>query len=615
MPGPRADLPPWDRYGARLVAARLDVLRLLRALDHVGVDPDDARTPLRKALIRLAEYDGLLTSTLAVLDAQGRGTPEPPSITFEQLLVIGPLHLDDVLKALTPADADAVRRALPHVHATEAEVLAEVDEVRRSAAPPPTRVPTRSGALPTRNGPCPCGSGQKYKKCCLEKDEAREAARPAPPPPAPRRASAPALHELDHRLVLRIVEFARARYPRAIPAAIAAIDRHGNREHVEVFLPPWLAYHTIVEGAPLVERFLRHEAPRLRPDERAWLEANAATPVSIWSVEHVTPGASMRLRDALTGEVRDVTERMASESLRRGDGVCARVVDHAGLSLLIGMHGRGLPPVETERVAAALRAALPGAGRRGPETPVPPEALAGENARTVLVAWCDAVRAFDNRPPPVLTNTDGERLEWTVDRFAFAPKTRDAVLRAIGSIAGVDPAERGDDDPPGRTSFRRAVAGSKALGPEGWTSHGRIDVDADAVSVECNSTKRADRLRAELEAACGDRLTFVARERKSLEAMMAKTRDEPRRPPPPTSPEIDALIRATKERAYDHWVDEKIPALGGVTPRQANTDPALRRRLEALVMSIEQTEARQPAGQRFDVGRIRQALGWPTPGP
>jgi len=29
-------------------------------------------------------------------------------------------------------------------------------------------------AKPGRNDPCPCGSGQKYKKCCLAKDEAVE---------------------------------------------------------------------------------------------------------------------------------------------------------------------------------------------------------------------------------------------------------------------------------------------------------------------------------------------------------------------------------------------------------------------------------------------------------
>ena len=38
-----------------------------------------------------------------------------------------------------------------------------------------------------RNDPCPCGSGKKYKKCCLPKDEAAAAAaRPPPPPPAPK---------------------------------------------------------------------------------------------------------------------------------------------------------------------------------------------------------------------------------------------------------------------------------------------------------------------------------------------------------------------------------------------------------------------------------------------
>jgi SEC-C motif len=36
-----------------------------------------------------------------------------------------------------------------------------------------------------RNDPCPCGSGKKYKRCCLEKDEATAralaAATPSPP--------------------------------------------------------------------------------------------------------------------------------------------------------------------------------------------------------------------------------------------------------------------------------------------------------------------------------------------------------------------------------------------------------------------------------------------------
>jgi SEC-C motif len=54
---------------------------------------------------------------------------------------------------------------------------------------------------PGRNEPCRCGSGKKYKHCCLEKDEAAERAARArqeedAPPPAPeaaprRRTAAP----------------------------------------------------------------------------------------------------------------------------------------------------------------------------------------------------------------------------------------------------------------------------------------------------------------------------------------------------------------------------------------------------------------------------------------
>ena len=43
-----------------------------------------------------------------------------------------------------------------------------------------------------RNDPCPCGSGQKYKRCCLPRDEAAAAAeRAAAPEPAVETTAAP----------------------------------------------------------------------------------------------------------------------------------------------------------------------------------------------------------------------------------------------------------------------------------------------------------------------------------------------------------------------------------------------------------------------------------------
>ena len=62
-------------------------------------------------------------------------------------------------------------------------------------------MPASTSARPGRNEPCHCGSGRKYKQCCLEKDEreasaarakaAAEAAVPSPDEPAAEPARRP----------------------------------------------------------------------------------------------------------------------------------------------------------------------------------------------------------------------------------------------------------------------------------------------------------------------------------------------------------------------------------------------------------------------------------------
>ena len=69
-----------------------------------------------------------------------------------------------------------------------------------------------------RNDPCPCGSGKKYKKCCMASDEAADrAARPAQPAavPARRPSLASYFQEQDERDELTeasnaVVDLARA---------------------------------------------------------------------------------------------------------------------------------------------------------------------------------------------------------------------------------------------------------------------------------------------------------------------------------------------------------------------------------------------------------------------
>lgn len=59
------------------------------------------------------------------------------------------------------------------------------------------------GASPVgRNEPCPCGSGKKYKKCCLEKEAVGRDAAAAEPPPKSVAPSGPTMpDELSNKVL------------------------------------------------------------------------------------------------------------------------------------------------------------------------------------------------------------------------------------------------------------------------------------------------------------------------------------------------------------------------------------------------------------------------------
>jgi SEC-C motif-containing protein len=94
----------------------------------------------------------------------------------------------DLVSLLTPADGRRRRngcqppcpaisaisaRDLFSVHNLPSGVTTKGFEATLFSMPAPT------GAPPGRNQPCYCGSGRKYKHCCLEKDDAKAAAKRA----------------------------------------------------------------------------------------------------------------------------------------------------------------------------------------------------------------------------------------------------------------------------------------------------------------------------------------------------------------------------------------------------------------------------------------------------
>jgi hypothetical protein len=74
-------------------------------------------------------------------------------------------------------------------------------------------------------------------------------------------------------------------------------------------------------------------------------------------------------------------------------------------------------------------------------------------------------------------------------------------------------------------------------------------------------------------------------------------------------PEITTAVREFRAKHMRAWIDESIPALDGLTPREAARTPRGRSALELLLKDIERHESRLPPDQQIDLSWLRPALG------
>ena len=452
-------------------------------------------------------------------------------------------------------------------------------------------------AVPGRNDPCSCGSGKKFKRCC-----GGAAAAPTP--------STQAIHRLDNDLVERMLAFGLERYPDAFRQAIreCPVDERVDPTLAQV-ATPFMIYESRFAGAPLVEQFLEKEGMRLDLRERRWLEASRAAWLSIWEILEVEPGIALRLRDLLTGEERRVIERLGTEGMRPRLALCGRVVDADGISLLIGSHPRPLAPEETDFAVRAVRRIL-----RIRKKHVPPEALRGDGAEVVLECWQEAVGAFDRRPLPKMQNTDGDELVLTEDRYDLTPGARASVEARLSDLEGFEEPTRTKAADGGETAFSVTRKGNRQIKSWDNTIVGRVVVKERTLAIETNSEARADALRRRVEDAWGRDVVHRDRIRKDAQDFLAssvgKQRSLPRRSSGLPTDVENRMVLEMKEKIYAAWPEEPVPALDGLTPFEAMKKPAMRRKVEVILKSMEANESHEPPGRRFDVGSLRERLGF-----
>lgn len=451
---------------------------------------------------------------------------------------------------------------------------------------------------PGRNEPCPCGSGQKYKRCCAGKKAA--AVRSVAAPGAP-------LHERDEKLVRKLVRYASARFGwdwlrEAAEAFFEEPDFVPEYPETQLFMP-WAVHHWEVEGRPVREWFLEERGATLPEADRTWLLSQRPVVLTIWEVLEVQQGVGVRVKDLLGSEERFVHEVRGSQVLLPRHAVLGRMVEHEGLAVFCGMDPQPLPPLEADEVVHGARKVLGVRGNR----PVPRELLASEDTTLGLVLlWHEAADWLEAEAeqPLGLRNTDGEPILFVVDRYAFAPEARARVVEALGRLEGVEVEEDGDVF---RCSFLKQGNAMHAS----WenTIIGGAEVGADSLRLDANSVERADALRRRVEASCDGLVRHRSREKTEPSKMLEGMEGQPLPEMPQPSPEEMEALREFKASHYAGWLDSKLLVLKGKSPRQAVRTRAGRHEVDVLLKELENREADLPVEERMDVSGLRRELG------
>jgi hypothetical protein len=400
-----------------------------------------------------------------------------------------------------------------------------------------------------RNDPCPCGSGRKYKVCCAKRDGWPLAER------------VPWLLQK-----LRWMVATGEAYDSSLTLAeLLVADPDDPDEVLETATSNPFVHDLALFEDGWLEAFLEKRGPLLPADElqlaRSWVGIRR----SLFEVDEVLPRGGLRVTDLRGGDTFEVRELLGRHRVKAGATVLARVLpDGRGHQFSLGV-----VPVELRRRASLLDLLDDDPGA---------EELAG----------------FFTPHPPELRNTDG-------DPFTFCEVVYELDDPAAARRLLREAFDEVDEDTFVSTSERQGTTWRLA----------ELRIEGDELTVSTNSEPRMETVMGRLEdlelpgTVVADGVTDPG-ELMTRASAGAADRLDPAELPPDLQAAVEGHLAAMEEA----WIDERIPALGGVTPREALADPTRRADLLTLLDEFEATETPGPGPAKgFRTARLRELLG------
>lgn len=457
---------------------------------------------------------------------------------------------------------------------------------------PPEYIMTQVG----RNDPCPCGSGKKYKRCCVGQRDVQSSSCGSFTPAERSSAIAKLWRFAASPEFAQDWEIAHAIFWGGIleDQDPGQVEKFMRLPQAEVMCNSWRVFDLEIEDtSTVIDLFLKSHASLLSPGERVYLDRAKTTFVGLYETEEVRLDEGLKLTDLWSGARVWVRERLATHNVVKWDLVAARLMEMPDGDWVMEAGLFQYPPRSKETLLKEMRRRHAAFQRQLPDADG--VAIQKRMAPFLTHFWLDLV-VFP--PAPRVITPEG-------DKFVFAETVFDVTdpeelyksLTACPELEQIEPSifHWWEDAGPRRRSL------------------GTVKLKDKRLTVETTSQQRAERTRSLLESIAGAAIRCRATAYQDVQqALKELERRMPGEPKETVPAEVAAqLTREFKEQHYRPWPDQPLPALGGRTPRRAARLQSQRSKLIALLKDMENREAHAAMDGRpaYDFTWIWKELG------
>lgn len=521
-----------------------------------------------------------------------------------------------------------------------------------------------------RNEPCICGSGKKYKKCCLGlQNEASNSSK-----------FNPTMLDLEWQKIRRtegtLVDDVLMPYVRQhikMPFIMDfvfdefTVDLKMPNETVKaalmdcIFLPwflfSWVPYSNFDltkrgRVAPIAIQYLRENQHYLSDYQVNFINTACLAHYSYYRVLAIEPGKSLTLKDMLLDKEVTIKEYNATKTVNLGEIIFTKVIEIDGQSIAFGMMPYVMPAEYGTEIIHVKHYILEQENRTK------------LSVKLLRDYWDEALREFffkwllSRFTPPTLYNTDGDEILFhTLElQLAMLPEETfdllfhltlddeeakqhyidDAKKNKQGEIVELHFSWSKKNKKCNAVMDNTIIANIKlklndnrklrSVNNTSDESNSSEDGAVTLMTIETNSSKRAKLATKTMRKLFGDKIISLTTTSKSVEEEVEFQRLQRERSEKDdyenqekdthinefkNTEEMHDILHKMGQEHWKRWLDESIPALGGLTPNEAAKNDKGRELLEELLLSFEARANNLESENIFkpDVDELRRKLG------